>query len=325
MVPVVCLLSAFALAFALLAGAVSHVRAEPESEPLFADLDVPMRDITRALTDGAPVSLKPVGTTSVVFRMELGGPIDAAFKPQTRAHPQGYRAEVAAFRIGRALGMTNIAPAVPRDLSVDRLRNLLAPEFKDRWDTLSPELVVSPNQIVRGVAIYWIPEMRELGIDTAEGMQHWRRWLSQENGDPPSREKSKLVAVQVSTLIAFDTLIGNWDRFSGSNAQGDKSGRHLFVRDHNVAFFEPLPEVQAARLMARIRQVERFSRSFVAALKALDEARLREILRDPSDPAGFSALTESQIAGVLDRRRTLLSYLAAVVDRYGEANVLTFP
>jgi len=320
-VPVVCLLSAFALQ----RGAVSHVRAQAESEIRFADLDVPIRDIVRALTDAAPVSLKPVGTTSLVFRMELGGPIEAAFKPQTKTHPQGYRAEVAAFRIGRALGMTNVAPVVPRDLSVDRLHNLLDPDFKNRWDTLSPELIVSPNQVVHGAAIYWIPEMRELGIDTAEGMQHWRRWLSQQNGDPPSREKSKLVAAQVSTMIAFDTLIGNWDRFSGSNAQGDKSGRHLFVRDHNVAFFEPLPAAQSTRLMAKIKQVERFSRRFIEALKALDEARLREILREPSDPAGFSALTESQVAGVLDRRRTLLSYLAAVLDRYGEANVLTFP
>lgn len=301
------------------------VRAEPEAEPVFAGLTVPISGILQALRDAPCAVLKPVGTTSVVFRMELGGDIDAAFKPQTKRHPQGYLAEVAAFRIARALGMDNVAPVVPRQMTLDRLRSLLDPEFQSRWNELSAEMVVGPDQIVRGAAIYWIPDMKELGIDTPEGMGHWRRWLGQENGDPPSRDKSKLIAAQVSSMIAFDTLIGNWDRFSGSNAQGDRSGRHLFVRDHNVAFFEPLPAVQSGRLMGRLKQVGRWSRSFAEGLRRLDETTLRRALSDSADPAGFSALTESQIAGVLDRRRTILSYLAAVIDRYGEANVLTFP
>jgi len=36
-------------------------------------------------------------------------------------------------------------------------------------------------------------------------------------------------------------------------------------------------------------------------------------------------LTEGQIRGVLDRRTALLSYIAALIDTYGERNVLTFP
>ncbi len=304
---------------------VTTVAAEPETETTFAELGTKVSAIVEALREAPPNQLKPVGTTSVVFRMELAGDIDAAFKPRTKRHPEGYRAEVAAFRIGRALGMDNVAPAVPRDIPLERMRTLIDPEFASRWPELAAELVVGADQIVRGAAIYWIPEMREMGVDTSEGMGHWRRWLGQENGDPPSRDKSKLIAAQVSTLILFDTLIGNWDRFSGANAQGDRSGRHLFVRDHNVAFFEPLPQPQQARLLARLKQVGRFSRSFVAHLKALDEPTLRSALREPADPGGFSALTESQVAGVLDRRRTLLSYLAAMIDRYGEANVLTFP
>lgn len=301
----------------------AQVAAESKSEPTFAGLSLPISQIVQALRQAQPTQLKPVGTTSVVFRMELPGEIDAAFKPRTKRHPDGYRAEVAAYRIGHALGMDNVAPVVPHQLPLERVRALLAPDAAQRWAELSAELVVGPEKLVHGAAIYWVPEMREIGIDTSQGVAHWRRWLAQARGDPPSRDKSKQIASQVSTLILFDTLIGNWDRFSGANAQGDRTGRHLFVRDHNVAFYDPPP--QQERMLARLKQVERFSRSVVSRLKALDEPALRKALAHPADPAGFMALTESQIAGVLDRRSTLLSYVAAIIDRYGEANVLTFP
>ncbi len=304
------------------------VRADVGTEPgapSFAGMGVSVQAIVSALSSAAPVRIKPVGTSSVVFKMDLAGDIDAAFKPRTRRHPQGHLAEVAAFRIARALGMDNVAPAVPRTFSLDRLRALLDPDYAGAWDTLALDMVADAEGRVAGVAIYWIPALREIGIDTKIGMGQWRRWLSQAQNDPPSREKSKLIAEQVSRMVAFDYLIGNWDRFSGANAQGDESGRRVFVRDHNVAFMHPLPASQHARLIERLRLIERFSRGFIARLKTLDDATLRRALHDPTDAPGYAALTESQIAGVLDRRTALLSYIAALLDRYGEDNVLTFP
>ncbi len=319
------MLAVLAALFGQNAARLAPVRAEPAAPPSFAGSGLLLSEIERALRTSVPRAVRPVGTTSVVFHMALTGEIHAAYKPQTQAHPRGHLSEVAAYRIGRALGLDHVAPAVPRDVPLDRLRTLLNPGFASGWEALSAQFVVSPNHVVRGAAIYWIPELRELGIDTPEGMQNWHRWLAQDNASGPSREKSKLTAAQISTMVAFDTVIGNWDRFSGGNAQGDRTGRQLFLRDHNVAFVEPLRPTQLTRLLGHLRHVERWSRSFVRHLRAFDAPRLRTALRAPDDPAGFVALTEIQIAGVLDRRRTVLSYVAALIDRYGESNVLTFP
>jgi hypothetical protein len=150
------------------------------------------------------------------------------------------------------------------------------------------------------------------------------RWLAQD-GDPPSRDKSKSVAQDVSSMLAFDYLIGNWDRMSGGNIQSDHDGKRVFVRDHNLAFYEPLPRPQHERVLGHLRKVERFSKSFVLALKALDKPALMRALTEPDDPPGFQALSQRQVTAVLDRRLALLSYIAAMLDRYGERAVLSFP
>jgi hypothetical protein len=126
-------------------------------------------------------------------------------------------------------------------------------------------------------------------------------------------------------MLAFDYLIGNWDRMSGANVQGDHEGKRVFVRDHNLAFYEPLPRPQHERVLGHLRKVERFSKSLVIALKALDREALTRALSEPGDPAGFQALNERQVAAVLDRRLALLSYIAATLDRFGERAVLSFP
>jgi hypothetical protein len=290
---------------------------------LFAGIGPPIGGIERALRESVAIAAKPVGTSSVVFKLDLEGPIDAAFRPESRLNPRGHLAEVAAFRVGRGLGLTNVAPAVPRSLSWPELEKLVYSARPEAWALLQPDMIQRNGMLV-GVAIYWIPEMRELGLDTNDGIARFSRWLSQA-GTPASREKSKLLAAQISTMLAFDYLVANFDRFSGANAQGDASGERLFLRDHNMAFFEPLRSVHHERILGRLKRAQRFSRSFVHALKELDAPRLSGALADPADPADFRVLSEGQIRGFFDRRTALLSYIAALIDTYGERNVLTFP
>jgi hypothetical protein len=290
---------------------------------LFAGLGPAIDSIQAALRTQTPLAAKPVGTSSVVFKMDLEGPIDAAFRPESRLNPRGHLSEIAAFRVGRGLGLTNVAPAVPRSLPWADLEKLVYAAKPEAWSLLQPDMIQRNGQVF-GVAIYWIPEMRELGLDTNEGIARFSRWLSQD-GTPASREKSKLLAAQISTMLSFDYVVANFDRFSGANAQGDASGEHLFLRDHNMAFFEPLRSTHHERILGRLKRAQRFSRSFVHALKELDAPRLSGALADPMDPPDFRVLSEGQIRGVLDRRTALLSYIAALIDTYGERNVLTFP
>ena len=59
-------------------------------------------------------------------------------------------------------------------------------------------------------------------------------------------------------------------------------------------------------------------------LAALDERTLRaELAKDPSH-AKTPLLTDLQIADVLERRATVLSHVAALVEEYGTDRVLTF-
>jgi hypothetical protein len=290
---------------------------------LFAGLGPAIDSVERALREQGALAAKPVGTSSVVFKVDLDGPIDAAFRPESRLNPRGHLSEIAAFRVGRGLGLTNVAPAVPRSFSWSELEKLVYAAKPEAWSLLQPDMIQRSGQ-VSGVAIYWIPEMRELGLDTSEGIARFSRWLSQD-GTPATRDKSKRLASQISTMLAFDYLVANFDRFSGANAQGDASGEHLFLRDHNMAFFEPLRSTHHEKILGRLKRAQRFSRTFVNALKELDAPRLSGALADPMDPPDFRVLSAGQIRGVLDRRTALLSYIAALIDMHGERNVLTYP
>jgi hypothetical protein len=126
-------------------------------------------------------------------------------------------------------------------------------------------------------------------------------------------------------MLAFDYLIANCDRFSGANVQGDPGAQRLFLRDHNLALLDPFRVSQHRRALARLKRTQRFSRSFVAALKALPQDALSGVLADPLDPPALQVVSQGQVQGVVERRRALLSYVAALIDSYGESNVLTFP
>ncbi len=87
--------------------------------------------ILRYLASARPVRFKPVGSTSIVYEMVLDGPVNAAFKPASRHRPNGAIAEVAAYQIGRLLGMDNIPPAVTRRMRRDEIQSRLHPDYAD--------------------------------------------------------------------------------------------------------------------------------------------------------------------------------------------------
>lgn len=299
-----------------LAWALGAARAQ---EPLFAGSGPSLAAILQALREAKVLSARPVGTTSAVFKLDLEGPIDAAFRPESRYNPRGVSAELAAFRLARRLELDNVAPVVPRSFPLSTLVRLLGSAYPDALEALEKELIPRHGQVL-GAAIYWIPELRELGLDTPPGMERFTRWLAQGSELPAQRE----LAAQISSMLAFDYLIANCDRFSGANAQGDAGAQRLFLRDHNLAFLDPFRASQHRRALARLKRTQRFSRSFVAALKALPEDDLSGVLADPLDPPELRVMSEGQVQGIKDRRRALLSYVAALIDSYGESNVLTF-
>ena len=59
---------------------------------------------------GTPRSVKSIGHTSLVFKVELDGGRKAAFKPASKRGPVRYKGEIAARRFGFALGIEANVP-----------------------------------------------------------------------------------------------------------------------------------------------------------------------------------------------------------------------
>ncbi len=281
-------------------------------------------EILAALARVNPVRIKPVGTSAVVLRLTIEDESYAAFRPEQLARPRGHFAELSAYRLSRLLGMDNVPPviirAIPRDLIEDRWDDRYADDLAVALGEMVARPEGSRDARVNGAMIYWIPEMRQVGLDDDDNRARILTALRVDAEIPAGKAE---FLRDLSTLIAFDYLIANYDRWSGHNAKGTIAGHRIFVRDHDQAFGTPLPVGVETRLLADVEQVERFSIGFVERLRRLDVIAVRaELARDDS---GAEALGAAQIRDLMERRQTLLSYIDALIDEHGREHVLTFP
>lgn len=308
------------LALALSAVAL-QASAQPAARP-FVGGGRSQDEILERIRNAAPLRFGQVGTSSVTLRMDFGDGVSAAYKPRTRTHRRGYLAEVAAYRVARALGMDNVPPAVGRSMNRLVMQNRFTSEAPEAWESIREQVMWDAPGVVRGAAIYWIPEMRPSELHVVAGLDAAASWLSIGGELPADRAD---MSRDLSTMLAFDYLIGNWDRFSGGNVTTDAAGRRLFVRDHNLAFHAPLRGALYERVRGHVERTERFSRSFVRALSALDRSRLEAALEEDPEFEASSLLSPRQMEDLLCRRRALLSYIGALVALHGAERVFAWP
>ena len=234
-----------------------------------------------------------------------------AWKPSSRRAPRRYRGEIAARRLAVALGIReNVPPAFPRAFRDAELRPVLAGE-------LYGEEAIVENGVVRGALIPWIDKLEFLPLESDLA---WKTWLKRGAAIP---EDKRTIAADTSTMVAFDFLTGNWDRWSGGNIGFDRAaGRVLFI-DNDGAFFEVVPKDALARARRHIAEIDRWSRSFVAHVRALDDAALAKALGD--EPPGTPLVSAKVLAGVASRRD---EWLRAIEDKRADAGddeTLQFP
>jgi len=99
----------------------------------------------------------------------------------------------------------------------------------------------------------------------------------------------------------------------------------MITRNHDVAFPSPLSANLHRRVFDHLLRTEKFPRDFVQKLLQMNEAALRaELARDPGARTG-AALDDAQIAGIMDRRQAVISYVVALIDEYGQERVLSLP
>lgn len=264
--------------------------------------------ILEAIHTGRILSRQSVGSTSVNLHLHLTGEIDAAFKPRTTDHPDRYRGDIAAYRLNRLLGLTRVPPAITRAIPRSQLR--LAPDTTVAFDR---------DLHARGAAIYWVPVMRDSMIDRPREIDRWSRWLRQGNTVPPDQ---RVRAEEISTLLVFDCLTGNWDRWSGSNVSMDTTG-HLIYRDNNGGFEEPFVEGLMHRSLSWLHRTQKFSRRVIDRARAMTEATIRAEM-DLDGDRDRPPLSTAQIRSLLRRRDAMIQYIDGLVTRYGAPAVYAF-
>jgi hypothetical protein len=267
-----------------------------------------------AYVTAEPLGAKSIGHTSYVLKLTLEGGAVAVFKPRSKL-PLGdhrYKGEIAAYRLARALGLDNVPRAIPRTFDAARLRALQG-DFDQKG-------LVDADGRVRGALMPWIDKYRVLPLEEGESRARWEAWLFDAHSSVP--EDSRALAASVSTMIAFDYVTANWDRWSGGNvAEDGASGKVLFV-DNDGAFYEWPSPATLARQRAQLERVTRFSRRFVAALRALDARKLREALGEESP--GVPLVSDRVVGGVDARRGAVLDVVDARVRDAGEGATLVF-
>jgi hypothetical protein len=282
------------------------------------DQDFVLEQIVRA----RPLSFKPISPTGTVMRLRLASSFDAAFKPVTAVRPLGPAAEVSAYRISRCLGLDAVPPAISRAFVAADIRAALDPESRQTWRALRERLGARDDAAtVRGVVIYWINDLTAIGLEKRGGLRLVGDWLHHGGAIP---DASRSLAASASTMLAFDYVIGNFDRWSGGNVLGDARATRVYVRDHDLAFPARMTEKLHRRLWQDLQHTERFSRRFYAALQRLSpECIARELASDPASARG-PLLSGRQLEGVFDRREALLSYIDSLIALHGEREVLVF-
>jgi hypothetical protein len=275
-------------------------------------------EIIDRISLAAPIGARGTSGLSLSLYLNLEGDDDAAFKPRTQGG-QRWNGEIAAYHLGRLLGMDTIPPAVTRDLRAPLLKNLLSddPQVLVR---VEEEAIIDADNTIRGALIYWIPEIHPADIERYGELHEWTEWLAQGATIPPDRGD---LARQLSDLIVFDYVEGNWDRWSGGNVYFGPDRRTLLAMDNNASFQTVFSPRIHERLEGPLAQVERFSAVLYRRLIGLNADDLRAELSQ--DPAGASLLTDEQIAGVLERRDVVVARIERLAARHGHDAVLCFP
>jgi hypothetical protein len=174
----------------------------------------------------------------------------------------------------------------------------------------------------------WVRIQNALPITPYQRPVDYRADLNRRPGVREATDPSRPVAkapdnperpAELSDLILFDYLTQNVDRWGGdfTNVRTRGPGGPLIYLDNGAGFW--LGEQRLGLMEARLKALQRFRRSTIDALRALDVGAFAKRLEgDPLAPV----LNEKQLEGLRQRRQAVLDHVQGLVARFGEAAVL---
>jgi hypothetical protein len=265
------------------------------------------------------------GGSSLSLRIDFESGGRAACKPnQIHMHSQPRR-EIAAYRVNRLLGLSSVPPAVGRRFQVADLGDRFRPDARrERGRFLTENIQERDGTSVLGQLTWWLPVLNKAAIDgfeidTTDGVVTWKRYLA-AGGEVPAA--SQPMAAQISTLLLFDFIINNSDRWSGGNIKTSADPGVLVFLDNTLSFGgDPNGH---NRVRTYLYRSQKFSRRLVDRLRQLDDALLEEALTRDIDP--FPLLLEKNELRALGKRRDFaLRYIDDLIAQHGDQAVLAFP
>lgn len=297
------------------------------------------------------------GGRSISLKITLPDQQLASFKPAQEEWGQGWRAELAAYLFCEIVPCHFVSPK-NRAARISRAhfeayyaggqRDWRA-SYAERFEAIHWVREAGPDGVVRdymyGTLEEWIPHFVEWPIEYTEVYQdlldirfnpddlnipyaelltpfetlaggRFHASLLADQGDATVRD----IAAQISSLLVFDFLTQNWDRFSntekyyGVNNQFAQ-GKFISI-DNGAAFYD---EDVTKLVGPRFELTSRFSRSMVTAIRALDPAVVNEVFfANPN----LNARRRLQL--FWHQRAQLLQRVDALIERYGSDRVYEF-
>ncbi len=279
----------------------------------------------------APLSGSPLkrvkfnhGGSSISLRLDFENGARAAFKPVQTNLQTIPRREVAAYRLNRLLGLDSVAPARGGKFKQSDLIALLDPEQSGYSPRILAETEADAEGYVAGELSWWIPIIKRatvdgFRIDGLDGVVTWKRDLTIGTEIPA---KDVRMVAQVSNMVLFDMLINNSDRWTGGNVRASDDGELLYFMDNTLSFGSSRDGHERTRIY--LMRSQKFSRSLVARVRALDENSIRDAMAHDTEP--FEELLSSEeIDALLARRDVALEYIDGLIAEHGEDAVLVFP
>jgi hypothetical protein len=259
------------------------------------------------------------GGSSLSFRIDFADGSRAAFKPAQTNLQTMPRKEVAAYRINRLLGLNAVPPATPRMVSRAEVFSHLHADTQPMVPRIRSETMFDPRGYTAGVVMYWVPVIKNSGLDTPDGIHESSRWLTQGQVIPDDKHA---LASQLADLLVFDFLISNPDRYSGGNMLTNEDGSRLLFMDNTLSFMIEPEGNEKTR--AALTRGQRFSRRLYEALDRITEEKLTRSLIQASE-GDYEVLTKPEIRAVVARRDYVRRYIDALSKTFGASQVLYFP
>ncbi|HLL21683.1 MAG TPA: hypothetical protein VK427_06115 [Kofleriaceae bacterium] len=285
----------------------------------------PDSELLAPLGEGTVTKIKlNRGGTSLSLRLDFSNGTRAAFKPEQTFPQSDPRREIAAYRIDRLLGINHVAPARATAIPYQQLVDAAEPGHRAYVAERLQDAIVRDG-IVYGELQWWIPEIKLAAfgrqrIDEREGKDLWHAYLSAGATIPPEHRR---LCEQLSTLIVFDVLIDNADRWSGSNTMMSPDGSTLFFMDNTLSF--SIHKFGHEIPNTALRRIEVFSKRLVERLRSLTYEQIERVLDMGNDTRLGALLTPEQMRAIIARRDNILVHVDRLIAKHGEEAVLALP